>query len=180
MTDDCQQTSDSDNERLTTDDERRTTDSDNERLTTHDDRRTTDDDMAKGKHDIRNWCPRQHKRWCTQHKKVHVSTTKQRSSMYGSATKQRSSMYGSATKQRSSMYGSAAQRHKYSSRYDKETARAATCTTHVSDYDHTERVMSNSTDLCQRTKLIRAMLHISAPKHSFSLGTAMVSLWPDL
>eukprot|EP00117_Sycon_ciliatum_P043795 scpid104732/ scgid0539/ len=158
MTDDCQQTSDSDNERLTTDDERRTTDSDNERLTTHDDRRTTDDDMAKGKHDIRNWCPRQHKRWCTQHKKVHVSTTKQRSSMYGSA----------------------AQRHKYSSRYDKETARAATCTTHVSDYDHTERVMSNSTDLCQRTKLIRAMLHISAPKHSFSLGTAMVSLWPDL
>eukprot|EP00117_Sycon_ciliatum_P031428 scpid105218/ scgid3185/ len=151
MTDDCQQTSDSDNERLTTDDERRTTDSDNERLTTHDDRRTTDDDMAKGKHDIRNWCPRQHK-------KVHVS----------------------ATKQRSSMYGSAAQRHKYSSRYDKETARAATCTTHVSDYDHTERVMSNSTDLCQRTKLIRAMLHISAPKHSFSLGTAMVSLWPDL
>eukprot|EP00117_Sycon_ciliatum_P010787 scpid103612/ scgid3185/ len=169
MTDDCQQTSDSDNERLTTDDERRTTDherrttdSDNERLTTHDDRRTTDDDMAKGKHDIRNWCPRQHK-------KVHVS-----------ATKQRSSMYGSATKQRSSMYGSAAQRHKYSSRYDKETARAATCTTHVSDYDHTERVMSNSTDLCQRTKLIRAMLHISAPKHSFSLGTAMVSLWPDL
>eukprot|EP00117_Sycon_ciliatum_P007508 scpid103610/ scgid0539/ len=169
MTDDCQQTSDSDNERLTTDDERRTTDSDNERLTTHDDRRTTDDDMAKGKHDIRNWCPRQHKRWCTQHKKVHVSTTKQRSSMYGSATKQRSSMYGSA-----------AQRHKYSSRYDKETARAATCTTHVSDYDHTERVMSNSTDLCQRTKLIRAMLHISAPKHSFSLGTAMVSLWPDL
>eukprot|EP00117_Sycon_ciliatum_P005830 scpid103325/ scgid3185/ len=173
MTDDCQQTSDSDNERLTTDDERRTTDSDNERLTTHDDRRTTDDDMAKGKHDIRNWCPRQHK-------KVHVSATKQRSSMYGSATKQRSSMYGSATKQRSSMYGSAAQRHKYSSRYDKETARAATCTTHVSDYDHTERVMSNSTDLCQRTKLIRAMLHISAPKHSFSLGTAMVSLWPDL
>eukprot|EP00117_Sycon_ciliatum_P029226 scpid85794/ scgid0627/ len=129
MTDDCQQTSDSDNERLTTDDERRTTDSDNERLTTHDDRRTTDDDMAKGKHDIRNWCPRQHKRWCTQHKKVHVSTTKQRSSMYGSATKQRSSMYGSATKQRSSMYGSAAQRHKYSSSYDEEITRAGAGTT---------------------------------------------------
>eukprot|EP00117_Sycon_ciliatum_P005656 scpid59988/ scgid0627/ len=118
MTDDCQQTSDSDNERLTTDDERRTTDSDNERLTTHDDRRTTDDDMAKGKHDIRNWCPRQHKRWCTQHKKVHVSTTKQRSSMYGSATKQRSSMYGSA-----------AQRHKYSSSYDEEITRAGAGTT---------------------------------------------------
>eukprot|EP00117_Sycon_ciliatum_P040610 scpid87452/ scgid4810/ len=111
MTDDCQQTSDSDNERLTTDDERRTTDSDNERLTTHDDRRTTDDDMAKGKHDIRNWCPRQHK-------KVHVS-----------ATKQRSSMYGSATKQRSSMYGSAAQRHKYSSSYDEEITRAGAGTT---------------------------------------------------
>eukprot|EP00117_Sycon_ciliatum_P013410 scpid85778/ scgid4810/ len=129
MTDDCQQTSDSDNERLTTDDERRTTDherrttdSDNERLTTHDDRRTTDDDMAKGKHDIRNWCPRQHK-------KVHVSATKQRSSMYGSATKQRSSMYGSATKQRSSMYGSAAQRHKYSSSYDEEITRAGAGTT---------------------------------------------------
>eukprot|EP00117_Sycon_ciliatum_P021125 scpid88411/ scgid4810/ len=100
MTDDCQQTSDSDNERLTTDDERRTTDSDNERLTTHDDRRTTDDDMAKGKHDIRNWCPRQHK-------KVHVS----------------------ATKQRSSMYGSAAQRHKYSSSYDEEITRAGAGTT---------------------------------------------------
>ena len=46
---------------------------------------------------------------------------------------QKGARVSNTTKQRSSMYGSAAQRHKYSSRYDKETTRAATCTTYGCD-----------------------------------------------
>ena len=111
MTDDCQQTSDSDNERLTTDDERR----------------TTDDDMAKRKHDIRNWCPRQHKRWCTQHKKVHVSTTKQRSSMYGSAAQ--TQIQQQLRRRDNTCNHMYTQRHKYSSSYDEEITRAGAGTT---------------------------------------------------
>ena len=44
---------------------------------------------------------------------------------------QKGARVSNTTKQRSSMYGSAAQRHKYSSRYDKETTRAATCTVSI-------------------------------------------------
>ena len=116
MTDDCQQTSDSDNERLTTDDERR----------------TTDDDMAKRKHDIRNWCPRQHKRWCTQHKKVHVSTTKQRSSMYGSAAQ--TQIQQQLRRRDNTCNHMYTQRHKYSSSYDEEITRAGAGTTSVPSF----------------------------------------------
>ena len=93
--------------------------------------------MAKGKHDIRNWCPRQHKR-CSAQKgaRVNNKAAQQHVRVSNKAAQQHVRVSSTETQIQqqlrrrdntcSHMY---TQRHKYSSSYDEEITRAGAGTT---------------------------------------------------